>query len=313
MSFELGILLQRIVLPAICSLLGCYLLSRVDKGEDWYDDQPTKGIGWQTFFGATICAIGMIGSDLWQRGVLFQPVEWSNWQASYQWQWMVWMIPGFMILLALVRVIYSTPIHFTAMAATATTAFAIGVLFVCLNEGKAWEDQSTKLMPWMAASCLAVTLNTASLNSIARSDGSRWVALTTLGQFGCVAAIALQSYASLGEWTLVGLGVSIGAAVVGGLAGSSAKLHFGWQLSTVVVPLGVMAVACCSISNFFESQPLPLWLVGSVLFLPTIVCVFDVVFGRLFNAWFRVVIAAIVCSFVLGAILNITKPWQSEW
>ena len=313
MSFELQIVLQRLLLPAICSLIGCYLLSTTDPGEDWYDDEPVRGIAFPTLSGALLCAVGLICSDLWQRGIILKPLEWSNWQASYQWQWMVWMIPGSMVVLAIARTVFAVPIHFTAMAGIATASLAIGVLFVCLNEGTAWDDQSAKLLPWLAAGGVAAMWNIASLNSIAKSDGSRWVSLIILGQLGCVTAIVIQSYASLAEWSLAGIGAASGASIVGVFLGSKTKLHYGWQLSTVVIPLGIMAIACLTVSNFFESRPLPTWLIASVLFLPTLVCVVDIVVGRLMNTWFRVFLAACMCCLVLGAILNFTKPWQSEW
>ncbi len=313
MSFELQIALQRLLLPAVCSLIGCYLLSTTDQGEDWYDDEPVRGITFPTLSGALLCAIGLIGSDLWQRGIILQPQAWLNWKASYQWQWMVWMIPGSILLLAIARSIFVVPIHYTAMAGIASASLAIGVLFVCLNEKTGWEDQSAKLLPWMATGGIAAMWNIASLNSIAKSEGSRWVSLTILGQLGCVTAIAIQSYASLGEWSLAGIGAALGASIVGVCLGSKTKLHYGWQLSTVVIPLGIMAIACLAVSNFFESRPLPTWLIGSVLFLPTLVCVADIVVGRIMNTWFRVFLAGCICCLVLGAILNFTKPWQSEW
>ncbi len=313
MSFELQILLQRLLLPAVCSLIGCYMLSRTDPGEDWYDDEPIKGMAFTTLFGAFLCGIGMICSDLLQRGIIAKPDEWLTWQASYQWQWMVWMIPSCMVTMAVARSIFSIPIHYAAFAGFVTATLAICVLFVCLNEGTVWDDQKAKWLPWMAASCVAVMWNIASLNSIVKADGSRWVSLTILGQLGCVAAITIQSYASLGEWTLVGIGVAVGASLVGIFAGSKAKLDFGWQLSTVVIPLGIMAVACLAVSSFFESRPLPIWLIGSVLFLPTLIGVVDFVFGRTANTRFRVLLASCVCCLVLGGIFYVTKLWQLEW
>ena len=165
----------------------------------------------------------------------------------------------------------------------------------------------------MGAGILAAIWNLTSLNSIAKSGGSSWVSLTILAQLGCVAAITLQSYASLGEWAVVGIGVATGASVVGLRAGSASKLHYGWQLSTVVLPLGIMAVTCLAVSSFFESRPLPIWLIGSVLFLPTLVGVMDFIYGRTANPWFRLFLALCVSCLVLGGIFFFTKPWQTEW
>lgn len=220
------------------------------------------------------------------------------------------MVPGSMVLLALARSVFTVPIHFTAMAGTASATLALGILYVCLSEGEVWKDQSAKLLAWMAVGGVAAVWNIASLNSIARSDGSRWVSLIILGQLGCVTAIALQLYPRLGEWSMAGLGAAAGASLVGALFCSKAKLHYGWPLSTVVMPLAIMAIACLSVSHFFEAKPLPKWLIASVLFLPTLVCVVDIVVGRLMNTWLRVFLAGCICCLVLGAIFNITKPWQ---
>lgn len=313
MNFELQIVLQRLLLPAVCSVIGCFILTRTDPGEERNDNEPIRGIVFQTLLGAFLCAIGMVCSDLWQRGIIAKPAEWLYWQASYQWQWMVWMIPGSMVIMALSRSLVAIPIHYAALAGFVTATLAICVLFVCLNQGTVWDDKKVKWLPWMAASCIAIMWNIASLNSIAKSGGSRWVSLTVLGQLGCVAAVTFQSYASLGEWALAGIGVAAGASLVGVIAGSKAKLHFGWPLSTVVVPLGIMAVACLSVSSFFQSRPLPIGVIGSVLFLPTLVGFVDFVFGRTANPWFRVFLATSVCCLVLGGVFYFAKLWQSEW
>lgn len=311
MSLELEIVLQQFLLPTICSVIGCYVLSRTDQGQDCFEDEPVRGIGLRTLFGVFVCAMGIILSDLWQRGILTKPMEWSSWQPSYRWEWMVWMVPGSMFVLGLVRAMVSTPVQFAGIAGSFIASMAVGILFVSLNEKAVWEDQQTKLLPWVAAGCVASIWNVSALNSLATSGGFRWVSLVIMGQFGCIAAITLQSYASLGRWSVVGIGVALGASVVGLFFRSTTKLHYVWSLSIVVLPLAVMAVACLVLSKFFyESHALPLWLTSLILFLPTVVCAVDIVFGRLSNAWLRVAFAGSVCVFVLGSIFYITKPWQ---
>jgi len=311
MSLELEIALQQFLLPAVCAIMGCTVLARTNQGDDCFEDEPVRGIGLQTLFGAAVCAMGIVFSDLWQRGIIAQPMEWSSWKPSYQWERVAWMVPGSMLALALLRFIVSTPVQFAELAGTFTSSIAVGILYASLNDKVVWEDQQSKLLPWMAAGCAAAIMNVSSLNSMATSGGFRWVSLVMLAQFGCLAAIILQSYASLGRCCVVGIGVAFGASIVGLFFRSTTKLHYVWPLSIVVLPLGIMAVICLVLSKFFfESHTFPLWLTGSVLFLPTIVCAVDIVFGRLSNAWFRVFFAGSVCSLVLGAIFYITKPWQ---
>lgn len=311
MSLEQEIALKQFLLPALCALVGCWILARTDRGEDRFEDEPVRGIGFQTLLGVAVCAMGIIFSDLWQRGILGEPTEWLNLKPSYQWERIAWMVPGCMIAMGLLRFVVSTPVQFAGIAGSFTASIAVGILYFSLNQKEVWEDHQSKLLPWMAAGSAAAILNVSSLNSIATSGGFRWVSLVMLGQFGCLAAIILQSYASLGRWCVVGIGVALGASIVGFFSRSTTKLHYVWPLSIVVLPLGIMAVVCLVLSPFFfQAHTLPLWLTSTVLFLPTIVWAVDMVFGRLYGAWLRVAFAGSVCSLALGAIFYITKPWQ---
>lgn len=311
MSLELEIALKQFLLPAVCTLVGCAILARTDQGEDCSEDEPVRGIGLQTLIGGAVCALGIFVSDLWQRAIIAQPMEWLTWQPSYRWERIAWMVPGCILALALLRFIVSTPVQFAGIAGSLTFLSAVGILYYSLNDSVMLEDQQPKLFPWVTAGYAAAILNVSSLNSIATSGGFRWVSLVLLAQFGCLAAIILQSYASLGLWCVVGIGIAFGASIIGLFFRSTTKLHYVWPLSIVVLPLSIMAVACLILSKFFfESHTLPLWLNGSVLFLPTLVCAVDIVFGRLSSAWFRVFFAGCVCSLALGAVFYITKPWQ---
>lgn len=314
MSFELQILLQRLLMPFLLSSVGCYLLATTDQGEEeGYDDEPARGILFATLFGAVLCGVAMIAADLWSRGQIAKPMEWSQWRAKYQWEWMVWMIPASMLAMAILRCWFSIPIHYVGMAFTASVSIAIGILYMCLNEGIAWQDQSDKLFPWVTLGLVAILWNTLSLNSIARSGGSRWNPLITLAQLGCVGYLAFQAYASLGEWVLTGIGVALGASLIALIQGSSSRLHFGWQLSTVVVPLGIMAVCCFAVSQFFEPPKTPDWLVGCVLFLPSLIGVIDLTIRQIYSTWVRVFVAALVCTSLLAILVYYVPPISGEW
>lgn len=306
-------ILQRLVLPGVCSLIGCIFIARTDKGEDWSEGEPEQGVWIQNLFGALLCGLGIVASDFCSRDILCKPEEWLNWKASYQWNWMIWLIPAAMMTLAIARSIFSTPIQYISIAATLLWGMSIGILFVSLNEGQVWKDQATKQMPWLAAGITAIALNTFSLNAMAKSGASRWHLLVVLAQLGCVAAISMLTYGSLGELGLAGSAVAAAASVVSLVKPSTSKTHYGWQLSTVVLPLVILAACILCVSRFFEPFSLPAWLLASVLFLPSLAGLADLVFGRLSNVWFRPFIAGAVCSGVLGWILYLALSKTPDW
>lgn len=306
-------ILQRLVLPGVCSLIGCIFIARTDKGEDWSEGEPEQGVWIQNLFGALLCGLGIVASDFCSRDILCKPEEWLNWKASYQWNWMIWLIPAAMMTLAIARSIFSTPIQYVSIAATLLWGMSIGILFVSLNEGQVWKDQATKQMPWLAAGITAIALNTFSLNAMAKSGASRWHLLVVLAQLGCVAAISMLTYGSLGELGLAGSAVAAAASVVSLVKPSTSKTHYGWQLSTVVLPLVILAACILCVSRFFEPFSLPAWLLASVLFLPSLAGLADLVFGRLSNVWFRPFIAGAVCSGVLGWILYLALSKTPDW
>jgi hypothetical protein len=310
---EIEILLQRVLVPFVASAIGCMMLATADSGDDQYDDEPAPRFAIRTILGGLLCGAGMIASDLWGRGVILDPDKWREWTAKYQWEWMIWAVPTSIFVMAVSRSLFSIPNRFVAVGSVVSASLAVGILFVCLNEGTFTEDRASDLMPWFGLAVLAIFWNTFSINSIASSGGSRWAPLVLVGQFGAIATLVLQAYGSLGEWCLVGSAVMVGASSAALIRGSTAKLHFGWPLSVVTVPLAIMAVACLVVSRFFESPTIPNWLLGCVLFFPTLVGVIDLLIGRIANPWVRAILAALGCSALLAAIFYFAPPIQSEW
>jgi hypothetical protein len=228
------------------------------------------------------------------------------------------LIPSSFVVLGLLRSVLPIPKSIANIAWPMLAILTASTLIVSLMEpdmlnAEKWKEELKSLLWCIAVGTVAILLNIATLDNLARSGAARWTPLVLLGQLGCVAAIILQSYASLGEWTLACIGSTVGLSVGSLITRSQPPTFAGWQLSPVVFPLTIASGTSVLLSPYFQSHPLSHWLQGSVLFLPTAVWLVDIVFARYGNAWVRASCAAVICGVLLATILLITKPFQSEW
>jgi len=318
MNFELQVFLQRIAIPAVASFVGGWILLSTEEGTENDEDEPLQSIFFKTLLGTILCGMGLLASDFLQRGLLFKPEEWLNWKASYQWQWMAILIPSSFVVLGLLRSILPIPksianIAWPMLAILTACTLIVSFMEPDVLDAETWKEELKSLLLRIAVGTAAIILNIATLDNLARSGAARWTPLVLLGQLGCVAAIVLQSYASLGEWTLACIGSTVGVSVGSLIKGSQPLTFAGWQLSSIVFPLTIASGTSLLLSPYFQSEPLPLWLQGSVLLLPTVVWLVDIVFARYGHAWVRAVSAAVICSVLLATIFLITKPLPSEW
>lgn len=313
MSFEQQILLQRIALPAVASIFGCWLLiaSRSESGRDV--DQPHSHSRWMTILGSLLIAGSLVASDFWQRELLWDPLHWSDWEPSYRWQWLVWLIPGTMLLLGSLRAFALNEREQSAQVWPILSLAAISIHYVALFEIEAWPNWLIPMFHAILIGSAASLLNISSLHALATSGASRWAPLVLLGQLGCIAAIALQSYASLGEWVLTGIGVTLGATIVSFGYGAKSQLFGVWPISIALYPVAISGAVCLLLTGYFRSRALPVYLVGIVLLLPTIVWFLDFVYGRHGRTWYRIAWAATACVAVLVAVILVTEPFKSEW
>lgn len=313
MSFELQILLQRIALPALASILGCWLLiaSKSESGRD--PDQPHHHSRWMTILGTLLIAGALVISDFWQRELLWDPFHWSDWEANYRWQWLIWLVPGTMLVLGLLRAFALNEREQSSQMWPVLFLAALGMHYVALFELETWSNWLVPLIHAMLIGTGASVLNISSLHALATSGASRWTPLVLLGQLGCIAAIALQSYASLGEWVLAGIGITLGATVVSFGYATKSRLFGVWPIAVALYPVAISGAVCLLLTGYFRSRPLPVWLIGVVLVLPTIVWFLDFVYGRYGRTWYRIAWAAAACVAVLVAVILVTEPFKSEW
>lgn len=316
-SFETQILLQRIVLPSLLGLAGGWVLSRCERrglelSGSGSDTRPLRGVMTASFFGALLVGAGLIVSDLWQRELITNPATWRRWDAREPWMWMVWMIPGLILFLGFAKGLIATPQRFATWSLPGVIALGAGIFYVCLPQGPGYENDLPRAVRWIALGIAAVAMNCASLNAIARGPGGRWAPLVLLVQLACVAGLALQSYASLGEFVLAAAGATLGLCVISLFLPSPWTFDYGWPLAPAILGLTVLASVSLAASTFYVSEPLATWMLMSILFLPTIVGAIDLCLGGKHWGW-RVAAAFFLWALALSAVVAKALQNKSDW
>lgn len=317
LSFEVQVLLQRMVVPSLAGVAGGLVLSRCERsslapGEAWAGDRPLRGAMVASSLGALLVGVGLITSDLWQREMITNPAIWRRWDAREPWMWMVWMIPGLILLLGLLKGITATPMRFSAWCLPCMVASASGVFYVSLPQGEAYRDTLRDVIRWMALGIAALVMNVAAMNAIARRPGGRWAPLALLVQLVCIAGLALQSYASLGEFVLAAVGATLGLSIVSLLNPSGLTFDYGWPLAPAILGLSVLATACLSTSTFYVTEPPATWLLISVLFLPAAVGALDLCLMGKHWGW-RLAAAVVIWGMALSAVVAKAMQSKTDW
>jgi hypothetical protein len=312
MSFETEVLLQRIVVPCLMGLLGALILARCERRPMELGDVPWQRVLSTSFWGSLLFGLGLIVSDFWQRGMITDPASWLKWEAREPWMWMVWLIPGLALFLGIVKILVVTPGRFAGWCLPWVVVGSLAIIHIALPQGRGYEDRLPEAIQAFAIGIAAVSLNSASLNAIASRPGGRWSPCVVLAQLGCIAGLAFQAYASLGEFVLSGAGAALGLALVSLFLSSSRTLDYGWPLAPAVLALVVLAATSLCTLTFYFSAPPPFWLRMSILFLPTIVCGVDLWLGARHWGW-RVLAAAILWSLVLSAVVARAMQVKTDW
>lgn len=311
LNFETQVVLQRLVVPLVLSTVGGLLLARRRPGSV-ASASAAAPAAWSTLLGALLVAVGPCVSDLWKRELLLQPARWREWSATEPWMWMVWIVPASVMMVAIWRsAIASSWTFATWMFPWGISMAALG-LYVCLPQGQGWLDKSSDVARWLVAATIAFAWNQWGIDTIASSPGGRWAPWVLVAQLGAIAGLALQSYASLGEWALVGVGGSAGLAIAALVSGDSQSMPMAWPAAVGVIPGLWMAVACLAVSQFYISTPPASWLLGLILFLPTLVGLIDLLVKKR-SAWVRALVAAVACGIVVAIAIAITMQSRPEW
>jgi hypothetical protein len=319
MSLEQQTLIQQLIVPALLGALGGFLILTAPEGDDW---EPP--FFWPSFLrfvpGGLLCGLGLFVADYWKRGLLTTPRSWLTWSSNNQWEWLVFLVPVTILASCVLRSLLTRP------STWARVAFPVGLtmglfalhtsLFDLVREvsfDSVREELWRPVFVSFAVGAIAMTINMASFDEMAASGTSRWCGLILVGQLGCIATLGIQSYMSLAQWTLSLLGVVLGATICSCFRLSRSESFAGWNLSVLYLPVIAATIPTFFATQRFSSEKLPLWLLGSILFLPTIVWAVDILYTRSCRTWARVLWAFLICAGVLAIIIVWTKPFESEW
>lgn len=149
---------------------------------------------------------------------------------------------------------------------------------------------------------------------------SRWFRWALIVQFGCIAAVVLQSYASLGEWVIF-CGAFMTGAIGSGAIGTngSSESVLGGQEVEQEVALGILmsfgAVAGLSLSQAYAWNPLPLWLFGLLAMSPSIMAVVDMGLARSGRGspWRRLLGFLVLLLLEMGLVYFFVLRTEPQW
>lgn len=312
MSLEMQVAVYRLLVPAVLAIIGSLVLVTIETKDYWNEDEPVRGAFWRNLSGAILCGIGFIVSDFLDREILHNPSAWRQWSAKEPWNYLVWCVPGAMVAYAVARSFVPVPAKFAVVAWPLLVSVAAACLWISIPQGTGWEDKQGEVLGWMALGLIAIAWNFYSLDAIALRGGLRWSGWVLMAHMAAAAVFALQSYASFGMWALIGVAISGAAALVGSLRSFSAQQSCSWQLSPVAFGLSVQALSTMIVGAFYHAELPNRWLLGGLLFLPTVVGLVDIPFRR-FNSWARAAIAALVSCMILGTLIYQILSQKPEW
>jgi hypothetical protein len=303
----------QLLIPFVLACVGSWLITAAPKLDDW---EPPRF--WQSFSlilpGVLLVGLAILVADFGRRGILEQPKEWLSWSPKSRWEWLVLVVPVAMILFATLRSLVSSASKLSQLMWPVSMFLAISIMAWCLSDqakGNRWSWEV--LFAWMVVGVFAITMNLASLENMITSGSSRWALLILAGQMGCVSAYAAQSYLSLSLWITSSAAIVFGAFFCSVFRPAKDQSFGLWHLSIVMIPLAIATVPSLFLADRYSMERLPLWLIGIVMFLPTLVWFFDIVYTRECRQWLRILFAFLICASVLATIIILTKPFESEW
>jgi hypothetical protein len=295
-------------------------------------------------------------SDFGSRGLLMR-TDWifagpggvGGWEAKEPWMHWVWVAPLVMTLWIALRWILGRGQSETSSRSKRVVRLVEAIYwlsaiawmsFSMFPVGEGYAQQATRFAYLGVLTWVASVVNAGLLVERTEVAQSRWFRWALVVQFGCIAAVVLQSYASLGEWVVfcgafmagaIGYG-AIGYGAIGsvaiGMNGSSKSGRGGQELVQdqalgqaldQELGLGMLmsfaAVAGLSLSQAYAWNPLPLWLLGVLAMSPSIMAIVDMGLSRSGRGslWRRLIGFLVLVLLNMGLVYFFVLRTEPQW
>jgi hypothetical protein len=192
--------------------------------------------------------------------------------------------------------------------------------------GEGYAQQALKFAYLGVLTWVASVVNAGLLVERTEVAQSRWFRWALVVQFGCIAAVVMQSYASLGEWVVfcgafmagaIGSG-AIGSGGIGmnvsGKSGRVGAQEVGQELGLGML-MSFAAVAGLTLSQAYAWNPLPLWLLGVLAMSPSIMAIVDMGLSRSGRGsqWRRLMGFLVLLLLNMGLVYFFVLRAEPQW
>lgn len=291
-------------------------------------------------------------SDFGSRGLLMRtdwifggPGSLGGWEAKEPWMHWVWVAPLAMTLWMVLRLNLvgwilgrryraegqletgsrSRPVVRVVEAIYWLLAIA-WMSFSMFPVGEGYAQQAMKFGYLGVLTWVASIVNAGLLVERTEVAQSRWFRWALVVQFGCIAAVVMQSYASLGEWVVfcgafmagaIGSG-AIGSGGIGmnvsGKSGRVGAQEVGQELGLGML-MSFAAVAGLTLSQAYAWNPLPLWLLGVLAMSPSIMAIVDMGLSRSGRGsqWRRLMGFLVLLLLNMGLVYFFVLRAEPQW
>ncbi|MFO0922877.1 MAG: hypothetical protein U0905_10370 [Pirellulales bacterium] len=284
MAFELQVLLQSVILPATVAMIVATVAWLMEARLSPKASAFIVSIGWW---------LGLVTGHL--------SVVRFSWWSDEPWQ----RLPWFLLIGIVLTAVQST---WMPQLSRALWLIPLGVLtaWQCFPNGEAWKDMWQEQSFWMVLLIPSLLWNDLALTDLFRRDAGRWCGWILIAALAGTFALAMLSYATMGQWILSTL-----AATVSVLFVSLFRPKLGAEsLSPIVLlTIGTM-IAWTRFRGSF--QPVGIYL--CLYFFPVAIALLDRMLAPRSPHWLRIALAASLSAVaVLVAAWPLLTAEEEEW